>query len=130
MADLTGIGSIFDFGSKVIDKIWPNKAEADAAKLRLFELHQAGQLTELTERASIVKAEAASEHWLAATWRPIMMLTFGGLIVARWFGFAAPDLSEAEYLKLWDIVELGIGGYVIGRSVEKTLPSLAEMMKK
>jgi len=130
MADLTGIGSIFDFGSKVIDKIWPNKAEADAAKLRLFEMHQAGQLTELTERASIVKAEAASEHWLAATWRPIMMLTFGGLIVARWFGFAAPDLSEAEYLKLWDIVELGIGGYVIGRSVEKTLPSLAEMMKK
>jgi len=130
MADLTGLGSVFDFGSKVIDKILPNKAEADAAKLRLFELHQTGQLTELTERASIVKAEAASEHWLAATWRPIMMLTFGGLIVARWFGFAAPDLSEAEYLKLWDIVELGIGGYVIGRSVEKTLPSLAEMMKK
>lgn len=59
-----------------------------------------------------------------------MMLTFGGLIVARWFGWAAPNLSEAEYLQLWDIVELGIGGYVIGRSAEKVLPAVAEAVKK
>jgi hypothetical protein len=58
------------------------------------------------------------------------MLTFGGLIVARWFGWAAPNLSESEYLKLWDIVELGIGGYVIGRSAEKVLPNIAQVFKK
>ena len=58
------------------------------------------------------------------------MLTFGGLIVARWFGLAAPNLSEAEYLKLWDIVQLGIGGYVIGRSVEKVIPEIAEAIKR
>jgi hypothetical protein len=78
----------------------------------------------------IIKAEAASEHWLAANWRPLLMLTFGGLIVARWFGWAAPELSEAEYLALWDIVQLGIGGYTIGRSVEKITPSLAGAFKK
>jgi hypothetical protein len=58
------------------------------------------------------------------------MLTFGGLIVARWFGWAAPNLTEAEYLKLWSIVEVGIGGYVVGRSVEKIAPSIAQVFKK
>ena len=55
---------------------------------------------------------------------------FVALITARWFGFAAPNLQEAEYLKLWDIVQLGLGGYVIGRSVEKIVPSVAEAISK
>jgi hypothetical protein len=80
--------------------------------------------------AEIIKAEAASEHWLAANWRPLLMLTFGGLIVARWFGWAAPMLAEAEYLKLWDIVQLGIGGYTIGRSAEKIVPTIADAIKR
>lgn len=79
--------------------------------------------------ADIVKTEAASSHWLAANWRPLLMLTFGGLIVARWFGLAAPNLTEAEYLALWDIVQLGLGGYVIGRSAEKIVPALAGALK-
>ena len=89
-----------------------------------------GELAKIAASSSIVLAEANSEHWLAACWRPILMLTFGALIVARWFGFAAPDLSEAEYLKLWDIVELGLGGYVIGRSAEKIIPATAQALKK
>jgi hypothetical protein len=80
--------------------------------------------------ADIIKAEAASEHWLAANWRPLLMLTFGGLIVARWFGWAAPALSEAEYIKLWDIVQLGIGGYTIGRSAEKIVPAITDAIKR
>jgi hypothetical protein len=54
------------------------------------------------------------------------MLVFVALIVARWFGLAAPNLQEAEYLKLWDIVQLGLGGYVIGRSVEKIMPQIGD----
>lgn len=115
---------------KIIDKVFPDKAAADAAKLKLLEMQMNGELQELTQRADIIKTEASSEHFLAATWRPILMLTFGGLIVARWFGWAAPDLTEAEYLKLWDIVQLGIGGYVVGRSVEKVAPAIADAMRK
>jgi hypothetical protein len=80
--------------------------------------------------AAIVKAEAASSHWLAANWRPLTMLTFVGLIVARWFGWSAPGLSEAEALALWDIVQLGLGGYVVGRSAEKIVPMVAQALKK
>lgn len=117
-------------GLELIKRFFPDPAEAAAAQMKLMEMAQRGELEELTLRAGIVKAEAESENWLASSWRPVLMLTFGGLIVARWFGFAAPELTEAEYLKLWSIVELGIGGYVIGRSAEKIVPSVVEALKK
>lgn len=110
----------------VLDKVLPDEAARAEAKLKMLELAQKGELV----GAEIVKAEAQSEHWLAASWRPITMLTFVALIVARWFGWAAPDLSEAEYLKLWSIVEFGLGGYVVGRSVEKIAPSIAGALKR
>jgi hypothetical protein len=58
------------------------------------------------------------------------MLFFAGLIGARWFGYAAPGIGAEEYLKLWDIVELGLGGYVIGRSAEKVVPALTQVLRK
>lgn len=130
MASFDPITAALDIGGKLIDRLWPNPAEADRAKLALMEMAQKGELAELAGRAEIVKTEAASEHWLAANWRPILMLTFGALIVARWFGWAAPNLTEAEYIKLWDIVEIGIGGYVVGRSVEKIAPAIAGALKR
>lgn len=123
------ITAALDVGGKLIDRLWPDPGQRDAAKLAMLELAQKGELAELTGRAEIVKAEAASSHWLAASWRPILMLTFGALIVARWLGWSAPGISEAEVLKLWDIVELGLGGYVIGRSAEKIIPAAAAAMK-
>lgn len=124
------ITAALGIGGKLIDRLWPDEAQRAQAQVALLEMAQRGELADLTARAEIVKTEAASEHWLAANWRPILMLTFGGLIVARWFGWAAPNLSESEYLKLWSIVELGLGGYVIGRSVEKIVPSVADAIKK
>lgn len=120
---LDPITAALDVGGKLIDKFWPNADEAEKAKQQQF-------LAVFVAQADIVKTEAASSHWLAANWRPLMMLTFGALIVARWFGWAAPNLSEAEYLKLWSIVEFGLGGYVVGRSVEKVAPSIVGAFRK
>ena len=117
------LDSILDVGKTIIDKVWPDAGESERQKMQLA-------LTMFAAQAEIVKTEAASQHWLAANWRPLTMITFTSLIVARWFGWAAPNLSEAEYLKLWDIVELGLGGYVVGRSVEKVIPSIASALKK
>lgn len=126
MAAADPVTAILNVGQSLIERLWPDPAQRDRARLELLDMAQRGELAELVPRAEIVKAEAASSHWLAANWRPLLMLTFGGLIVARWFGYAAPNLTEAEYLKLWGIVELGIGGYVVGRSAEKIIPALAE----
>jgi hypothetical protein len=116
--------------SRVAGNLFPDpeaKAKAESEMMLALMAKQA----ELEQAAaSIVKAEAASDNWLASSWRPVVMLTFAGLIVARWFGWAAPNLSEAEYLKLWSIVEFGLGGYVVGRSVEKIAPSVAGAFRK
>ena len=112
-------------GNLIPDATARAQAEAEIAKQLLASSAE-------LERAAgeIVLAEARSEHFLAACWRPILMLTFGGLIVARWLGYSAPGISEAEVLKLWDIVQLGLGGYVIGRSAEKIAPQVVSALKK
>ena len=103
----------------ILDKILPDKQAAAEAKIKLMEVAQAGDLKELEQAGNIITAEAQSEHWLTANWRPITMLTFVGLIVAHWLGWTAPGLTEDQVLSLLDIVKVGLGGYVIGRSAEK-----------
>jgi hypothetical protein len=120
--------ALFPILGDALKRIFPDPEQAAKAQVDL----QMAILTRSAEleaaAASIVKAEAESEHWLTASWRPILMLTFGCLIVARWLGYSAPGLSEGEVLKLWSIVELGIGGYVIGRSAEKIVPQVASAL--
>lgn len=115
---------------KVVGNLFPDpteKAKAEAEVMRQLLTAQ----SEIEKAASeIIRTEAASEHWLAANWRPLTMLIFVALIVARWFGWAAPNLSQEEYIKLWSIVEFGLGGYVVGRSVEKIAPSIAQALKR
>jgi hypothetical protein len=115
---------------RVVGSLFPDpeqKAKAEAEMMKALLTHQA----EIEGAAAkIIQTEAASTHWLAANWRPLTMITFVALVVARWFGWAAPNLTEAEYLKLWSIVEFGLGGYVVGRSVEKIAPSIAGVLRK
>ena len=120
---LDPVTAALDVGGKLLDKFFPDADAEMKGKMNQF-------LAIFTAQAQIVQAEASSSNWLASSWRPITMLTFVVLIVARWFGWAAPNLAEAEYLKLWDIVQLGLGGYVIGRSVEKVAPAIADAIKK
>lgn len=108
--------------SSVVGNLFPDPAEKAKAEAEVLRQLLAAEMQIQNATADIIKTEAASTHWLAANWRPLTMLTFTALIVARWFGWSAPNLSEIEYLKLWDIVQLGLGGYVIGRSVEKIAP--------
>lgn len=120
-------------GSRVAASLFPDPAD----KLRAQELEQRLTSEILNNAAAlekaaadIVRTEAASSHWLAANWRPLTMVTFVSLIVARWMGWSAPGMSEDEVLRLWDVIELGLGGYVIGRSAEKILPAVVGAMKR
>lgn len=106
----------------------PEAARAAEGEIAIALMNKRAELE--TAAASIIQAEARSEHWLAASWRPLVMLTFAALIVARWLGWSAPGIGEAEVLKLWSIVELGLGGYVIGRTCEKIAPTLAAAVSK
>ena len=70
----------------------------------------------------IIVAEATANSWLTRTWRPITMLTFVALIVISQFtGMEVPP-------DLWFVIKLGLGGYLGGRSVEKSVESVVKVM--
>jgi len=88
-----------------------------AVKLRQIEADIERSLIE--GRTKVVTAEAGGESWLQRNWRPLLMLWFGGLVGAHWLGMTPENLDPSAVGQLMDIVQLGIGGYVIGRSAEK-----------
>ena len=118
--------SLVGVGKEIISRVWPDPKDQAEELRKLQELEQKGDLAELQayvqiiqSRLSVIQAEASSEHFITATWRPIVMLLFSGLIVARWFGLTVDGISEEEYKLAWEFLKIGLGGYVVGRSAEK-----------
>lgn len=66
-------------------------------------------------QADIIGAEARG-NWLQRSWRPVIMLVFATIVLIGTF-FDLPILADTS--RFWDLLEIGIGGYVIGRSAEK-----------
>ena len=127
------VGILGKVAGSVASSIFPNP-EHELKRIELQQALQAAVLERTSEieraAADVVKSEAQGQSWLQRSWRPITMLVFVALIVARWLGWSAPNLGDAEVLKLWSIVEIGLGGYVIGRSAEKILPGVLQSIKK
>lgn len=122
------IGKLVEKGMDLIDDIFTSDEEKAEAQLKLNTLAQAGDLQALNtfisvlhKQAEIITAEAKSEHWLTANWRPITMMVMLGLIVSRWFGWESDHMDPAEYLMAWELLKLGIGGYIVSRGVEKSV---------
>lgn len=83
-----------------------------------------GQL--LAARSSIINTEASGESWLQRNWRPITMLTFLVLVVLDAFGLTQFRLAG----EAWTLLQLGLGGYVLGRSAEKIIPKVSDAIKR
>ena len=105
---------------KTIDKTIENKADAERIKQSIQQQLLSGQLKELEAQAAIIVAESKGGI-LQRNWRPLLMLIFAGLIVAHWFGFTAPNIPESVQNSLLNIVLVGMGGYIVGRSGEKIM---------
>lgn len=113
------LGPVISGLFSVIDKAVEDKDQAAQIKARLQEMVLTGQMREIEEAAANIRAEAMGDSWLQRSWRPLTMLIFVSLIVAKWLGFTAPGVTEAVELALFEIIKIGLGGYVVGRSVEK-----------
>jgi hypothetical protein len=117
---LSGIaGPILNGLFSAVDKAVEDKDQAARLKTRLQEMVLNGQMKEIEAAMKIVIAEAEGGSWIQRSWRPLTMLTFVALIVARWLGFTAPGITAEVELALFEIIKIGLGGYVVGRSVEK-----------
>jgi hypothetical protein len=136
MKILSFISSIFKPVTDLIDKGIVDKDKANELRAALYaaEAQLAVKVIEYEEKlvqaqADAITTEAKGESWLQRNWRPVTMLTFVVLVVARWLGFADSTISEAVELELMTLIQIGLGGYVVGRSVEKVLPKVAEIVK-
>lgn len=64
------VTAVLDIGGKLIDKLFPDPAQRDKAKLDLLALQQNGELAVMTGQMDINKEEAKSTSWFVAGWRP------------------------------------------------------------
>ena len=112
------IGSIGGKVLDIVDNVVEDKDEANRLKFEIQRQLIKNKSSEPEAAARIVLPEAQGS-WLQRNWRPLLMVTFAGLIVAHWFGFTAPNIPESVQNSLLNIVMVGVGGYVIGRSGEK-----------
>lgn len=110
------IGGLFG----LIDKTVEDKDQALQIKSNLQTMVLTGQMKEIEAAASIIQAEAQGESWLQRNWRPLLMCLFGLIIANNYlvvplFGTPMADIPP----DMWELLKLGVGGYVVGRSVEK-----------
>lgn len=127
------IGQIFKPAVDLVDELHTSEEERLSIKantldtyVKAIEVAVMAEQEQLKARAAIVEAEAKSEHWLTAAWRPVTMLTFLGLVVCDSFGWLEYRLAG----EAWQLLQLGLGGYVIGRSVEKTGVPIIKALKE
>ena len=66
------ISAALDLGNTLINKIFPDPAQADAAKLELLKLQQSGELAVMTAQTDINKEEAKSTSLFVSGWRPFV----------------------------------------------------------
>ena len=133
MAGLSFLSGLVEPVTNLIDNLHTSDAERLKIKAELFKM-QSGMASEVMEyesrliesKTKVITAEAQGASWLQRNWRPITMLVFLVLVVADTFGLTEFRLAE----EAWTLLQLGLGGYVIGRSAEKIVPKVSEVMRK
>lgn len=108
-----------------IDGLTTSDEEKSAAKAQLTEVVMTS-LNRLQDAQKEVLITEMKGNWLQKSWRPMLMLTFGFILICKWFGWTDANIDHELELKLMDIVQLGLGGYVIGRSAEKIAGSVTQ----
>lgn len=116
---LGAIAALFPIVDSVLDKVVGDKSERDRLKqeVRLEMMNRQSEL--LDAQKDIIVSEAEGEGWLQRSWRPITMLAFVGCVMGYWFGLTPPTLPETAVVQMFELVKIGLGGYVVGRSTEK-----------
>jgi len=85
---------------------------------------------ELQAEAKVIEAEAKS-NWFAASWRPLLMYVLIFILIWNYvlgpvilFLFKASITIELPG-DVWTLLQIGLGGYVVGRSAESVARTMA-----
>ena len=122
LGDLVQVGKVVD---SVLDKFVSDKSERDRLKSDINLALIKDERKILQKAAENVKAEIQGESWLQRNWRPLLMLSIVAILVNNYLLFPYLNLFTDKALildlphDLFTLLTTGVGGYVVGRSVEK-----------
>jgi uncharacterized membrane protein (DUF106 family) len=132
------LGALLDIGGKILDKVFPDPAQAEQAKLKLLEMQQNGELAQIAadtaEQQELTKRQQAdmlSDSWLSKNIRPMTLI----FILMGYFTFAmmsAFDLDTnkayVELLGQWGMLIMSF--YFGGRTLEKIMDMKSKEKKE
>lgn len=133
--DFTPLNAVLNLGNTLIERIFPDPAQANAAKLQLLALQQSGDLQEISNvysdianarllAASDIAKGNAFTGALAAIVRPLWGI--GAFCIIAQYAIAHTPIDPG----LKEIIELVVEFYFGGRVVEKVTPHVAAGLSK
>jgi hypothetical protein len=82
MSAVDPVTAALNIGNKVIDRLWPDPAQAAAAKFELFKLQQSGELAQV----AVNTEEAKHPSVFVSGWRPAIGWVCGAACAWNWIG--------------------------------------------
>jgi hypothetical protein len=128
------LGALLDIGGKILDKVFPDPAQAEQAKLKLLEMQQNGELAQIAadtaEQQELTKrqqADMASDSALSKNIRPAT-LVFILFVYSAFAMMSAWDIevnnNYVELLGQWGMLIMSF--YFGGRTLEKIMDMKAK----
>ena len=111
---------------EIVDRLTLPGREKKQLETDILQLLIAVEEKTITEQAAAIREEARG-NWLQRSWRPIVMLVFTLISLAGTF-LNLPILADTS--RFWDLLEIGLGGYIIGRGSEQLVSSLLKRPQK
>ena len=113
-----------------IEKSIPDKDLQEKLKAQLQTQLLQSNTAELQAAAKIVEAEAKA-GWFASSWRPLLMYVLIFILVWNYVigpvikVFTGAVISFELPGDVWTLLNVGLGGYVVGRSAESVARTMA-----
>jgi hypothetical protein len=113
-----------------IEKSVPDKDLQEKLKAQLQTQLLQSNTAELQAAAKIVEAEAKA-GWFASSWRPLLMYVLIFILVWNYVigpvikVFTGAVISFELPGDVWTLLNVGLGGYVVGRSAESVARTMA-----
>lgn len=128
--NLTGLSSIAQLGSEIVNRIWPDASAAEQAKLAVVMAELENQVKLTTAQAEVNKTEASHSSLFVAGWRPglgwICVAALGYQFVVYplllWITIWFPDIHAPQPVVsdlLWELM-FGMLGLASLRTWEKS----------
>jgi hypothetical protein len=130
LAALSTIAPLAKMLFSTVDKAVLDKDLAEKLKAQLNIELLKSSTEEIKAAASIVEAEAKS-GWFSASWRPLLMYVLIFILVWNYIIGPVIKLMIGTVITfelpgdVWTLLQIGLGGYVVGRSGESIARSLA-----